>query len=55
MSGFLARPLHSPIAETMPGICWILLSMASAIGVTRMGAAVSIPKKDEVEERLAQF
>ena len=27
----------------------------SAIGVTRMGAAVSIPKKDEVEERLAKF
>jgi sugar/nucleoside kinase (ribokinase family) len=28
-------------------------SMASAISVTRLGAAVSIPKKEEVEARLA--
>ena len=39
-----------PLAE-----CMRRASMASAIGVTRMGAAVSIPKKDEVEERLAKF
>lgn len=30
-------------------------SMASAISVTRLGAAVSIPKRDEVEARLAEL
>jgi len=39
-----------PLAE-----CMRRASMASAISVTRMGAAVSIPKREEVEERLAQF
>lgn len=39
-----------PLAE-----CMRRASMASAIGVTRMGAAVSIPTKDEVEEKLAQI
>jgi sugar/nucleoside kinase (ribokinase family) len=29
--------------------------MASAIAVTRMGAAVSIPKRQEVEARLAEI
>ena len=37
-----------PLAE-----CMRRASMASAISVTRMGAAVSIPKKEEVEARLA--
>ena len=36
-----------PLAE-----CMRRASMASAISVTRMGAAVSIPGKDEVEQRL---
>ena len=39
-----------PLAE-----CMRRASMASAIGVTRMGAAVSIPTKDEVEEKLSQI
>ena len=39
-----------PLAE-----CMRRASMASAIGVTRMGAAVSIPLRGEVEERLAQL
>ena len=38
-----------PLAE-----CMRRASMASAISVTRMGAAVSIPKKEEVEARLAE-
>ena len=37
-----------PLAE-----CMRRASMASAISVTRLGAAVSIPKKEEVESRLA--
>ena len=37
-----------PLAE-----CMRRASMASAISVTRMGAAVSIPKQEEVESRLA--
>lgn len=39
-----------PLAE-----CMRRASMASAISVTRMGAAVSIPKKEEVEARLAEL
>ena len=39
-----------PLAE-----CMRRASMASAISVTRMGAAVSIPGKDEVEQRLASL
>lgn len=35
--------------------CMRRASMASAISVTRMGAAVSIPKKEEVESRLAEL
>ena len=38
-----------PLAE-----CMRRASMASAISVTRMGAAVSIPKKEEVESKLAE-
>ena len=38
-----------PLAE-----CMRRASMASSIGVTRPGAANSIPTRDEVEERLAQ-
>ena len=39
-----------PLAE-----CMRRASMASAISVTRMGAAVSIPAKEEVEARLAEL
>ena len=39
-----------PLAE-----CMRRASMASAISVTRMGAAVSIPKVEEVESRLAEL
>lgn len=39
-----------PLAE-----CMRRASMASAIAVTRMGAAVSIPNKEEVEARLAEL
>ena len=39
-----------PMAE-----CMRRASMASAIAVTRMGAAVSIPKRQEVEARLAEI
>ena len=39
-----------PLAE-----CMRRASMASAISVTRMGAAVSIPKKEEVESKLAEL
>ena len=39
-----------PMAE-----CMRRASMASAIAVTRMGAAVSIPKVEEVESRLAEL
>lgn len=39
-----------PLAEAMRRA-----SMASAISVTRLGAAVSIPKRDEVEARLAKL
>ncbi|MBQ6325597.1 MAG: ribokinase, partial [Clostridia bacterium] len=35
--------------------CMRRASMASAISVTRMGAAVSIPKVEEVESRLAEL
>ena len=43
------------LAEGRPlGECMRRASMASAISVTRMGAAVSIPKKEEVESRLAE-
>lgn len=35
--------------------CMRRASMASAISVTRMGAAVSIPKREEVESRLAEL
>ena len=39
-----------PLAE-----CMRRASMASAISVTRLGAAVSIPQKEEVESRLAEL
>ena len=39
-----------PLAE-----CMRRASMASAIAVTRMGAAVSIPNREEVEARLAEL
>ena len=44
------------LAEGRPlNECMRRASMASAISVTRMGAAVSIPKVEEVESRLAEL
>ena len=44
------------LAEERPlNECMRRASMASAISVTRMGAAVSIPKVEEVESRLAEL
>ena len=44
------------LAEGRPlADCMRRASMASAISVTRMGAAVSIPKVEEVESRLAEL
>lgn len=44
------------LAEGRPlAQCMLRASAASAISVTRMGAAVSIPKKEEVEARLAEL
>ena len=44
------------LAEGRPlAQCMLRASAASAISVTRMGAAVSIPKKEEVEAMLAEL